>query len=105
MTVNVIAINFAKPEHVEELKALLIQMAEATHQEEGCIKYALQQGTTDPTVLGFVETWTSQEALDAHGQAPHLREGAEHRRSLMARDSIVLFTKDVPAGDAILGAL
>lgn len=103
--VNVIAINFAKPEHVEELKALLIEMAEATHKEAGCLKYALQQGTTDPTILAFVETWESQEALDAHSKAPHLSAGAEHRASLTTRPNLVVFTKDVGAGDAVLGAL
>ena len=47
-------------EAVEAFKALV----DPTHHEEGCILYALHQGTDDPRRLAFVERWASRELLD-----------------------------------------
>lgn len=94
MTINVLCIFHAKPEHRDELKRLLEVMAEATHQEEGCLLYALQEGAEDPNVLGFVEKWSSDEALAKHLQQPHVLDGAEERRAMMSQPGIVVKTRN-----------
>jgi len=45
---------------------------EATRQEQGCLTYDFFQSVTDPNRFQSVETWESQEAIDAHFRAPHL---------------------------------
>ena len=42
-----------------------------THEEEGCLLYALHRDATDPHHLVLVERWRSQEDLDAHFTLPH----------------------------------
>lgn len=94
MTINVVAIFHAKPEHRDELKRALEVMAEATHKEEGCLLYALQEGAEDPNVLGFVEKWASDEALAAHLQAPHVRDAGAERTAMMSQPAIVIKTRN-----------
>lgn len=94
MTVNVVAIFRALPEHRDELKRRLEVMAAATHQEEGCLLYALQEGVDDPNVLGFVEKWESAEALARHQQSDHVRNGGEERTAMMAAPAVVITTRN-----------
>lgn len=98
--INVIAMFRAKPEHRDELRRRLVAMAEATHEEEGCLLYSLQQGSADPDVFVFVEKWASEAALDAHGKAPHIVDGADERAALMAEPAVVVRTRSVGAGTA-----
>ena len=103
MTVNVVAIFHALPEHRDELKRQLEAMATATHQEEGCLLYALQQGTEDPNVLGFVEKGESEEALARHQQADHIRNGADERNAMMAQPAVVITTRNASEGEWPVG--
>lgn len=104
-TINVVAMFRARPERREQFKAALIAMAEATHREEGCLLYTLQQGTEDPDVFAFVEKWASTAALDAHGGTPHLVEGAAERDAMQAQPAVVVRTRDVGAGTPGQGRL
>lgn len=97
--INVIALFKARLEHVDELKQRLIVMAEATHQEDGCLLYSLQQGTEDPTVLAFIEQWDSEAALDKHGTQPHIVEGGDERNAMMAEAAIVVRTRSTGPGN------
>lgn len=90
MTVNVLAIFHAKPEHRDELKRRLEIMAEATQAEQGCLLYALQVGADDPNALGFVEKWESDDALAAHLQSEHVRSGASERAAMMSQPAVVV---------------
>ncbi len=92
MTINVLAIFHAIPEHRDELKRQLEVMAAETHKEEGCLLYALQVGTEDPHVLGFVEKWESAEALAKHQQAPHVVNGRDERTAMMSQPPVVIST-------------
>lgn len=94
MTINVLAIFRAIPEHRDELKRQLEVMAAETHKEEGCLLYALQVGADDPNVLGFVEKWESAEALAKHQQAPHITTGREERNAMMAQPAVVISTQN-----------
>jgi quinol monooxygenase YgiN len=44
----------------------------ATHEEPGCLLYALHRDNADPTTLVLLERWRSQEDLDAHFATPHV---------------------------------
>lgn len=61
----------AKEDSINELKALLITMIEASREEEGCLLYNIYQLTEKPTEFVVVETWENQSFLDAHGKSAH----------------------------------
>ena len=45
-----------------------------THEEEGCLLYALHRDAADPHHFVLVERWRSQEDLDAHFRTAHTQE-------------------------------
>jgi quinol monooxygenase YgiN len=45
-----------------------------THDEEGCVAYALHRDTADADHFVLVERWRSQADLDAHMALPHTAE-------------------------------
>ncbi|MDR5756781.1 MULTISPECIES: putative quinol monooxygenase [unclassified Caballeronia] len=71
--VAVVAIFVAKPGKEEELKQVLEANVEPTRKERGALQYDLHRDNEEPRRFIFVERWESQDALDAHGQAPHIQ--------------------------------
>jgi quinol monooxygenase YgiN len=45
-----------------------------THEEDGCLLYAVHRDAADPHHFVVVERWRSQEDLDAHFTTPHVQE-------------------------------
>ncbi len=73
---TVIAHMRAAPDKRDELRAALEALVEPTSQEEGYVNYDLHQSTEDPDRFFFYENWESDADLDAHLDAPHLRDFA-----------------------------
>jgi quinol monooxygenase YgiN len=67
------AIVKAKPGQEEAVKEVLLGMVEPTRKEPGCLCYNLHQSKSDKTQFLFYEQWANKEALDAHGQTPHMK--------------------------------
>ncbi|MEH1881217.1 putative quinol monooxygenase [Nostoc sp.] len=65
-TIHVVARFVAKPNKVEELKAILLGLIEPTRLEAGVIKYELLQNQSQPTDFTFVQEWEGAAALDTH---------------------------------------
>jgi len=86
MTLRVIANLPAKPDKVDEVKALLLSLVAPTRAEAGCIKYDLLQSTSDPAQFTFDEEWTSDAALDAHLATPHVSGALGKMPLLLAGD-------------------
>lgn len=84
--VRVVARVVARPGKVEELRAVLQGLVEPTRKEPGCVTYELLQNKADPTDFTFVEEWSSEAALDAHLQSPHLRNARMRLPDLAAAD-------------------
>lgn len=59
------------PENYSALMDNLLQLAEASRAENGCIGYEIYQNSRDSLRLLIVETWESQSTLDAHQQTEH----------------------------------
>ena len=59
---------------VDEVVAAFTACIEQTHQEEGCLAYALHRDAGDPNHLVLVERWRSQEDLDAHMTQPYVAD-------------------------------
>lgn len=62
-----------KPEHAEEYTAALAELIEPTLAEEGCLLYSFGRDVKNPNVVWAIEQWESQEALNAHLVAPHIK--------------------------------
>jgi quinol monooxygenase YgiN len=72
MTLRVIAHLTAKPDKIEETKALCKSLIAPTRAEAGCIKYDLLQSNDDPAKFTYDEEWQSDVALNAHLKSPHI---------------------------------
>ena len=68
---KVIARGELKPGAIEVLTPLYRELIEKTRQENGCVEYGFYIDVADETKGCFVETWASDEALQAHTQSEH----------------------------------
>ncbi|WCB93697.1 Putative monooxygenase YcnE [Baekduia alba] len=97
--VVVTAIVNVKPEARDEALAALTTGIEGTHGEEGCIAYALHEDTNQPARFVIVEKWATQAALEAHGQADHLKAMFAVVGPLLTEPPTIVFTQPLPVGD------
>ena len=102
--VTVIAVAKVKPEHEERALELLRGLIEASHGEEGCVKYTLHRSKNEPGTFSIVERWRSHADLDAHFQQPHMAPMQEVLGYLVEPPTI-LFCEPMPAGDEAKGLL
>jgi quinol monooxygenase YgiN len=102
--VTVVAVAKLKPEHEERALELLRGVIEATHGEEGCVKYTLHRSNNEPCTFSIVERWRSQADLDAHFGQPHMAPMQEVFGYLVEPPTI-LFCEPIPAGDDAKGLL
>lgn len=83
-TVHVLALFTAAPGKEEELERALMVLIEPTRKEAGCIRYDLLRGLGKSAEFAFVEECESAQHLDAHSQAPHVREAGSKAAGLLA---------------------
>ena len=95
----------ARPGKEEETREALAGLVQPTHEEEGCIVYAMHQGVDDPARFAFVERWASKEALEAHLGTPHIAALLERADELLAEPPDIVVYDAVPGGDASKGRL
>jgi quinol monooxygenase YgiN len=50
----------------EELITALHSLIKPTHEEEGCVRYELNQRTDNPRWVTFVEKWKNKASFDTH---------------------------------------
>ncbi len=72
--VAVIAQFRAKPRKEADLSALLQQCVNPARGEPGCLRYEMNQDLHDPSVFAVVETYSDQQAFEAHCGQPYVRE-------------------------------
>jgi quinol monooxygenase YgiN len=90
---------------VEEAIAALAPVIEQTHDEPGCLSYALHRDVNDPLRLVLVERWTSQVALESHFQQPYLEGLGQLAQDLLSEPPTLSFCTPVPLGDDMKGTL
>lgn len=103
--VTVVALVKLRPGAEEAAVEVLRPVIEQTHDEEGCVKYALHRSTADPLQLVLVELWRSQADLDAHFQKPYMGELFTNLADHIAEAPAIHFLGPVPVGDAGKGLL
>lgn len=76
-----------------------------THDEDGCILYALHQGADDPRRLAFVERWASREALNAHLASAHVQDILSQAPDLFSDGGDIVVYNALPGGETTKGSL
>jgi quinol monooxygenase YgiN len=99
MTVVVTALVKIQPDVREDALAALTRGIEGTHGEDGNITYALHEDLNAAGHFVIIEKWTSQEALQAHGETPHLQAMFAELGPLLAEPPTIVFTSPLPVGD------
>lgn len=74
-TCVVVATFSPKPEHREEVRALLLNEQPIVLAEPGCLTYALHDDVNGDLV--FVESWESRESWMVHNQADTVKRITE----------------------------
>ena len=74
----------ARPDTVEALKPVLLELAAQSRKEKDCLSYHVLQNQADPCDFILVEEWTSEPALDAHLQTQHVANAFANGGPLLA---------------------
>jgi len=104
-TVTVVASFKIREGREEAALEVLRPVIEQTHDEAGCLNYALHRDKNDPSVLVIVERWTSQVALDNHFLQPYIAALNAAAADLVTEPPVVRFCDPIPMGDAMKGVL
>jgi quinol monooxygenase YgiN len=71
--IQVIARYTVKEGKVEELLALVAELAAASRTEPGNLSFTSYRSTDDPGSVVLLERYTSKEAFAAHRETPHFK--------------------------------
>ncbi len=72
-TLYVVARLEARPDKIEQLKTVLVELVSATRTEKGCLRYELLHNQASLTDFTFVEEWASEADLEAHLKSEHIQ--------------------------------
>jgi quinol monooxygenase YgiN len=95
----------ARPGQETALRDTLAELAFATHAEQGCILYAVHQGTDEPNRFVIIERWQSQEALDEHIRSDYMTAVLARAGELLADAPDSAAYTALPYGDIAKGTL
>ncbi|MDP3908160.1 putative quinol monooxygenase [Novosphingobium sp.] len=82
MTVAVIGQFRLPAERMDEARAAMRKVMDATRAEDGCIEYNYAEDVLDPGLIRVSEVWASRAQLGAHLKTPHMAVWAEERAGL-----------------------
>jgi len=74
----------ARPDTVEALAPVLLELAAQSRQEKDCMSYYVLQNQADLCDFTLVEEWTSEAALDAHLKTAHVANAFANGGPLLA---------------------
>ena len=77
---------------VDEMESTSI--AEAIRAEEGNLRYEYSQPLNDPETVLLIDSWSDQEAIDAHHASPMMKQLAALRDKYDLHMSVERFVSD-----------
>jgi quinol monooxygenase YgiN len=83
-SLRVVARITARPETVNEVRAILQGLVAPTRAEEGCMVYELLQNRADATDFTFVEEWANDAVFERHHTSDHIRAAFPSLEALVA---------------------
>jgi quinol monooxygenase YgiN len=95
----------AQPGKEDEAAEAFAALMEPTHDEDGCILYALHRGADDPRRLAFIERWASRDALAAHLASPHIQAVLAKAPQLFSDGGDIVVYTAIPGGETRKGSL
>ena len=90
---------------VDEAIEALTPVIEQTHDEPGCLSYALHRDVNDPLRLVPAEPWTAQVAPERHFQQPYPEGPGQLAEARPSDPPTLNFCTPVPLGDELKGTL
>ncbi|CAF1630365.1 unnamed protein product [Adineta ricciae] len=85
MVVTVVVHLTAKNEHVDKVKAKLIQASRVYVKDQGTINWYVHQDATDPTKFTIVERYEQGSYAQAHVNHPYFKEFCSYVNPLLAK--------------------
>ncbi len=79
----------AKPDKIEDLKNLSLNMLAPSRVDRGCISYEFCESSSEKGVFFFVEEWLDRESLQNHFETEHFQEFMEYFPSLILGEPII----------------
>ena len=95
----------AKPGREAELEQAMRAVVVPTHQESGCLRYALHRSLLDPSIFMIVEHWTSKEAVDQHFATAHVQALLRQVPELLSEPPDITLYELLPEGQSEKGRL
>lgn len=97
----------ATPEHREEVREAFAAIALQTHEEVGCLGWAIHQGVDNPNEFIEVSRWKSAAASAEHGASEHVQWilGVLNRPGVLAAPGELSTTRALGLGLAEKGYL
>jgi quinol monooxygenase YgiN len=93
MAINLTVILKSKPESIEAMKTLLLDLVQNSTKEDVCVQYDLHQSLEDPEVFILHEVWESEPGLKLHNEQPYLISFFENSKLLLQETPIVFRTE------------
>lgn len=72
--ISIVAKCQGKPETVDELIRLALDLVAASRKEGGNISYDFYADINDSSRFTFIEVWKDQEAIDIHNATAHFQD-------------------------------
>ncbi|MDI5951048.1 putative quinol monooxygenase [Flavobacterium yafengii] len=82
----------SKPESVETLKSLLLDLVQNSTKEAACLQYDLHQSLEESTIFIFHEVWENEAGLKLHNEQSYLISFFENAKLLFQEAPIVYKT-------------
>ncbi|MGL3000536.1 putative quinol monooxygenase [Flavobacterium sp. RSSB_23] len=95
MKINLTAILKSKPENIEELRHILLDMVDKSKSEKACIQYELHQDRNDKSLFIFHEVWENQVGFDLHNQQNYIQSFFQKSKSLLQEEPLLYFTNRI----------
>lgn len=81
----------------DQLVAALHSLMKPTHQEDGCLRYELNQRADDPRWVTFIEKWKNKQVFDTHCATPYITDYFDNvRPQLVDEFSVRLYYEVLP---------
>lgn len=91
----------------DEVVAAFEECIRQTHQEEGCLTYALHRDAANPNHFVHLERWRSQADLDEHMTKPYVAAlfAVAGAPGVLAQPPQLTFASSLGLGDPAKGSL